>query len=966
MTNKKVNLGLILLSIFLVLTIAANTLLSRYAGVITQAVSGSEMPTELSEELFDEGYDVCVSLAREGAVLLKNENNALPLDKNEKITILGYSSYAYFTSGTGSAGGRDDGNTVSMKDAFSGVGLAVNETGWATLSAMTGNAEHQADAVIRELTGDSYRRYFTDEVIADYKTAIVTIGRNGGEGVTLSREYLQLNQNEKDLLAFCAEKFEKTIVLLNTSNVMEIGFVDKSEYNIDACLWIGGPGENGMIGIADILVGNINPSGHTVDTWAYDLRTAPAYYNEGDNKYENYTRFGYYQYEEGIYVGYRWYETADAQGYFDSYECLQTLGITGYDNIVQYPFGYGGSYTTFAQTITDSHIDLSAHAMDNFVEIQVTNTGTVAGKDVVQLYMTAPYNTDGNCGIHDGFVRVPLEKSDVVLIGFVKTELIQPGESCTVKVYFNTDDLASFDNFGYGCYVLEKGTYEFIAGEDCHNAFDKIKEELAETIVYSDEKEGARYSDKKTAVNVLNEVTAGDGVFSANLAQAYLSRNNFAVGFDKIISDSQVTSKAPESIVAALTVGGRQTESLHYQYYEDGTLTEGEVTYYFSGALADAYETTNWYGYESNDEKYRVTYGKSYAEQGVDPVDFKDLYGAAYDDPRWEYVLNCITLEELVSFNVNQMWYTPAIESIGKPMNICKDGESEVGGGGYQGLTNFPTEVVSASTWDTDLIYDMGVAYGHQGAYYGVFGAYAPGMNIHRTPMGGRNHEYYSEDGFISGKMAAAEVAGMQNGGVMVYCKHAVANDAETNRAGAITWLSEQALREIYAVPFELAVKEGGALGIMASMNRLGVTCNHPAFYRTILREEWGFLGYTLKDGALDGVSYSTSNCCLYGGVDGMLGGNSVTETDASDGDGGATGTLYGIYLLREAAHHGLYQYVNCDAPISETKTNTLWYIAWAALDVVLIGSMIAVYCLLVHKNLIVMIRNKAQSAKDE
>lgn len=923
-------------------------LLIRYTDNIDAALStgGKAAGDYTWEELYTLGYEIDTALEEEGAVLLKNQGGILPLNSGEKVTLLGYSSYAYIIGGAGAGKGCDDEYTVSMYDAFKTAGLDVNEAGWAALEKVTAKAVHQVDASNHERKIAYYEKMFTEEVIGEYdEVAIVTIGRNGGEGITLTETYLQLNEADIALLRFAAEHFKSTIVLINSSNAMELGFIDDPQYNIKACLWIGGPGESGVVGVGNILAGLISPSGKTVDTWAYTIRSAPSFYNTGDNRYTNYSDCGYYQYEEGIYVGYKWYETADAEGYFDTDACRQLLGVTGYDNVVQFPFGYGMSYTTFSQKITDSRIDLSPHATDNYVEVEVTNTGTTySGKDVVQIYMTAPYGTDPTCGINDAGDIVPLEKAAKQLVAFAKTEkALAPGESEKVKVYFDTDDLAAYDVFGHNCYVLEKGDYTFSAGVDAHNIYDSVTAGLADTIVYNSAGAGARDSDIKVAENVLNDVTAGDGAYSGDLKNAYLSRADFVGGMAKITAHGPDArdEALSEDMLRAVTTPALKSEEVSVTAYRNGAQTTESVTFYFSGARAESYENVNWYGKSVSDPEYKVTTGDAawISENGV-TIDA--MKGAEIEDERWEHLLDALTVEELVTYQYNQ-GQSPELASIGKPMARYSDGPAEIGNGALEGATWFSTAVVIASTWNEELAERTGEIYGLQSVYYNILGAYSPGMNIHRSPLGGRNFEYYSEDGFIAGKIGARMIKGIQSTGTMVFMKHCILNDNETNRHGGLTFCSEQALREIYAIPFEYSVKEGGSLGIMASLNRIGVSWAHPGFYRSILRDEWGFEGLVISDAATGtSGSFMSSNVALYGGINAMLSGTSLLEFSETDGKGGATASDYGMYLLRETARFGLNQYAHAMSGSVMLEKNESWHTAWTVLNVALALGMAA------------------------
>lgn len=496
--QKNIKRGVRLTAALIVMLMLVNSLLPTYGDTLTTylGMSGSSSSDSAMSDAdcMEEGRDVDTEIESEGAVLLRNENNTLPLEKGSKVTILGAMSYNYICGGTGSAGGKYDEYTYTMKEAFdgskaegSGVStekyLDVNEKAWNWLEEAVGgsrNADskyegHTGTGELSTIAGSDYVENkdaygngdwggysrvceFDESVYEDNKdsfmqdgyndVAIVTFGRSGAEGASpvmdydgdgvasTGTTYLQLSEDELGLLDFCNKNYDKTIVLINSSTPIELGEIEQEEYGVDACLWIGHPGEAGLVGVAQVLTGDVNPSGHLVDTYAYDMSTMPSFYNNDDNKYTNVeniktgfdqsNNFGYYQYEEGIYVGYRFYETADAEGYFDS-DAFTTHEwkngtAKGYDEVVQYPFGYGLSYTTFDEEVTASNIDLTAHS-SNSITVKVTNTGDVAGKQVVQLYQEAPYGTDETCGISG----VGLQKSAKALIGFQKTGIIEPG-----------------------------------------------------------------------------------------------------------------------------------------------------------------------------------------------------------------------------------------------------------------------------------------------------------------------------------------------------------------------------------------------------------------------------------------------------------------------------------------------------------------------------------------------------------
>lgn len=1058
--QKNIKRGVRLTAALIVMLMLVNSLLPTYGDTLTTylGMSGSSSSDSAMSDAdcMEEGRDVDTEIESEGAVLLRNENNTLPLEKGSKVTILGAMSYNYICGGTGSAGGKYDEYTYTMKEAFdgsktegSGVStekyLDVNEKAWNWLEEAVGgsrNADskyegHTGTGELSTIAGSDYVENkdaygngdwggysrvceFDESVYEDNKdsfmqdgyndVAIVTFGRSGAEGASpvmdydgdgvasTGTTYLQLSEDELGLLDFCNKNYDKTIVLINSSTPIELGEIEQEEYGVDACLWIGHPGEAGLVGVAQVLTGDVNPSGHLVDTYAYDMSTMPSFYNNDDNKYTNVeniktgfdqsNNFGYYQYEEGIYVGYRFYETADAEGYFDS-DAFTTHEwkngtAKGYDEVVQYPFGYGLSYTTFDEKVTASNIDLTAHS-SNSITVKVTNTGDVAGKQVVQLYQEAPYGTDETCGISG----VGLQKSAKALIGFQKTGIIEPGESEEVTITFDTDDLASFDSYGHGCYVLEKGDYKFHIGLNAHeDVCDPVEASLSESIIYDEDNAGARSSDEEVAKVAMSDVDAGDG----NMLDGYLSRSDFTGGMETIMQyESSCKEEAlSDALVDVLATPALGTTEYTYETYENGQKVQKTTTKYVGGADYEAYATDeNVDGKDQNDDSYlyddentehKIDYGKVYyvvVDDNGDPVVDDDgnyqvtedetsmrldvncefLKDVDYSNEIWAYLLDETTLDEQINVQGNLGWSTPAVESVNKTREDVVDGPGESGNGNSSYGTNtwFTSAVVNASTWNPYLLNKLGIAYAHQSIKNNLAGAYAPAMNTHRTPFGGRNFEYYSEDGFIGGKMGVAEVAGLQSEGIYVYIKHMAMNDNDTNRDGNITWFSEQAAREIMLKDYEICVKETyvvdddeagtghfeagqGTLGIMASLNRDGISMFHPGMYRTILRNEWGFNGLVVTDGVGPYPWVMTPGAGLFGGVEGQLGGSTITTYYDYEGD--ATSTNYGKYLLRQTTKHMLYQVCQTGKLVrgenGATTGTPVWKVIMIVIDVVL------------------------------
>lgn len=932
-----------------------------------------------SDDCYVEGYDTSVSIAAEGAVLLKNQDNLLPLAKGVKVTLLGSMSYNYV--------GGDDINTVMMDAAFTEAGLDVNESAWKWLEETCGGkrgvketdpsgvGDWDSYSAVHEFPISVYeegKSQILQDGYTDY--AVVTFARSAAEGSALSMDvdgddstitgttYLDLSDDEKDLLNFCKENFAHTIVLINSSSAMELGFLDSEEYNVEACLWIGHPGDAGLVGIGELLTGTVSPSGRLVDTWAYDVSTNPTFYNMDNNQYANAEEADnntFYQYEEGIYVGYRYFETADSVGYFDtdsfSTHNFKNGTAKGYDEVVQFPFGYGLSYTTFEQKVVDSQVDLEAHGT-NSITVQVTNTGDHAGKEVVQVYMDAPYQTDTD---NFGIKGVGLEKSKVVLVTFGKTDTLEPGQSQELILNFDTDDLASFDNFGQGCYVLEAGEYAFNIQKNAHcwgekgseNApEDVVNMELKTSYIYDEsgsvsgaEYVGARSSDEEIAKNAMDDVTVGDG----NMLDGYLSRSDIEGGMETIMqhqSDEEPNELLSEDIVKVMSLTGLDTYNYTFSTYKNGVKTDVTTKMYAFGANMMPYAEETPDGKSATDvedplweQVYYVVEGET-TDSGLPVVTDTEPTSGSYhklsvndmaDVPIdteegfeiWEKLTNMTSMDEAIEVQGNCGWMVPAVDSVGKPKQTCVDGPSQVGNS--NSATGFPGEPLITATWNVKLARAMGLSYGHQAVLFGYGCVYAPAMNTHRSPFGGRNHEYYSEDGLIAGIIGGNVVAGIQSTGTNVFVKHMALNDSDTNRNGVMTWANEQAVREIYLKPFEVVSKDYNANGIMASLNRIGTSLYHYGMYETILRDEWGWQGLLITDGNCGSGDVFNNSLVMLSVQGATLGyGNyiNMNVTEAAFGD--STQYVYTRNKLHAIMRNSLYQY--CGNKGTDEEGNTV------------------------------------------
>lgn len=789
---------------------------------------------ESLEEWKQEADALVEEVESEGIVLLKNEGEVLPLAKGNKLSLFSRSSVDLVLGGTG-AGGIDPSKTVDLKTALEEDGeFEVNNTLWDFYKTYDGkdgyirsNGSYSGALPEDIFTAEVPQSEYTDAVKASYAdyndAAVVVISRVGGEGSDMpagdfgdGTKYLALQEQEKELLRSIQEsgQFKKTIVLLNSSNALELGWMDQKEYGVDACLWIGGVGQSGARAVADVLAGKINPSGHLVDTYAADSFSSPAMQNFGDYTYSNADEIEkqiggqnsgtkYVVYREGIYVGYRYYETRYADSVIDLEGTNATssagayVGETwNYGDEVCYPFGYGLSYGTkdgqpFEQKLVSAKV-----TEDGFeAEVKVTNTGDMAGKSTVQLYAQQPYKTGG------------IEKSAVQLVGFEKTDVLEPGKSETVTITADKEDYSSYDYKEEKTYVLDSGDYYFAIGNNVHDALNNI---LA--------------AQGMTTQNGMDEEGDASAVYQWNQAEKEL--------LSTAVSGAEITNQFDNA-------------SLEYYGQETGYLTRSDWNT-FPESYTDLAATNEMMAdidaqgsYESSGLVDKdITTGKD------NEIAFASMNGADFNDERWDTLLDELTVEDMVKMVTGSGLST--IPSVSYPSMFMKDGPQGNNMRSYvedgTSATGFCGEVVRASTFNKDLIRRAGDAMGEDWLRTDTEGAYTPAVNIHRTPYAGRNFEYYSEDGFLAGELANEEVIGMQEKGAICYIKHFVMNDQETNRIGICTFSNEQAIREIYLKAFEKAFVEGKTKGTMGSFNRIGCTWSgaHSGLMTGIVRGEWG------------------------------------------------------------------------------------------------------------------------------
>ncbi|WP_418417980.1 glycoside hydrolase family 3 C-terminal domain-containing protein [Blautia sp.] len=845
--------------------------------MITAAMA--EMGT-LSEETINNSRDIIERTAEEGIVMLKNDDGALPLEKGN-LNVFGWASTNPVYGGTGS-GTVDASTAVSILDGLENAGFTLNTE----LSDMY--TEYRADRPVIAINDEGQEwtlpevpaEDYSEEMLANAQefsdTALIVLARSGGEGSDLPHDmgavmdgswnepgtkylnakyqnnsdeyedytdgqtYLELSQTERNLVDMVCGRFDNVVVVYNGSNTLEMGWVDEYE-QINGVLTIPGAGATGFNALGSILAGEVNPSGKTADTWVYDLTATPYFNNIGHMAYTNVDDVvaaakeawdaadgvaGFVNYVENIYVGYRFYETAAEEG------------IINYDETVQYPFGYGLSYTTFTQEMGE----LQAADGTLSVDVTVTNTGDTAGKDVVEIYYNPPYTNGG------------IEKASVNLIAMGKTDMLEPGESQTLTLSFTEEEMAAYDTYGNGCYVLEAGTYEISLRTDSHTVVTVQNYTVSEEIVYGEG--NARSDDEIAAVNQLQ---------SAEGTGEYLSRaDRFA------------------NLASAIATPGEEEHEIQTELLATGT-----------------YDPTV---YNNADDEMPTT------EAGND-IELFDLRGAGYDDERWEELLDNLSIDDMKNLIAYGGFQTVAVDSVGKVATYDTDGPAGIN---YFLTSSFGTgycsELLIAQTWNEELSREIALGITDEAVEFGFAGWYGPAMNLHRSAFGGRNFEYYSEDPYLSSVMAMAACDGAYENGVYPYIKHFAFNEQETNRNAMLcTWLTEQSARELYLKPFEACVKanEGEALAVMSCFNFIGSEWGggYAPLMNTVLRDEWGFRGMVLSDYFGD-YGYMDADRAIRGGTDSMLG---TTGGRAIVDDESATSVL----AMRQAAKNIMYTVVN-------------------------------------------------------
>lgn len=920
-------------------------LISVYLGQSTQQVVSAEgesadyYPSSFStdEERTEHVTQVATDIAREGMTLLKNDGT-LPLAAGARISVFGQ-DFVDPVYGGGGAGSVDATKAITLQDAFTDAGLEFNPT-------LSDFYETGDGSTYRKTTPDVYgegafavnevpRSVYTPEVIgsfADYSdAAVVVIGRSGGESSDLAfapgadgSTYLQLTPDEKDMLALATENFDDVVVLLNTQNPLELGFLN--DYPITAAMWVGAFGQTGATAVGEALTGVVNPSGALVDTYAYDSLSAPSIANFGDYSITNSTvdrGDKYLVYGEGIYVGYQYYETR----YEDVVLGNESASAYDYSTEVQFPFGFGSSYTTFDW----SDYSVAENDESFVVSTTVANTGDVAGKNVVQVYLQSPYT--------DYDVENGIEKPSVQLAGYAKTSELAPGASETVSVTVPKEQLKVYDAQGAGSYIVDAGEYHLTAASDAHTALNNILAAKGFTTADGMDADGDADFTSTTTVGQLDTTTYATSQATGNPivnefqsadirtydpSFRYLSRSDWTGTWPTTFADG--SWNAPDEMLADLEIAIPNDP--------DATEPTFEATDAETGALGAA-----------------------------------TLVGEPFDNPLWADLMDQTSISEIDSLVRVGGYATQPVESITLPGTVNKDGPAGISStlvGGDSGI-GYPPPIVLAATWNDELADAMGAAIGEESLQLGVTGWYAPAMNIHRSPYSGRNFEYYSEDPLLSGAMGAGVVSGAQSKGTLVFIKHFALNDQEVNRLGLAVFSNEQAVRQTYLAPFETSVRDGGARGVMASMNRIGArwTGGSEQLMTNTLREEWGFNGVVVTDQASFSVfAYEDLREGLGAGTDLWL------NTDASLwklSDEDMTPTV--LTDMKRAAQNIAYAVTNSNAMNGIAADSRLesviapWQWGLIALNVV-IGLLLALVVFLVTRRLVIQNRAKRDAER--
>lgn len=855
---------------------------------------------ETEEERNAVGYELVKQVEAEGAALLMNANGALPLAEGSKVSLFSTSTVNLVYGGTGSAN-VDASKALDLRTACEMSGLSVNTTLWDFYKTGDGaqyvrnNGGFSGGETINEAPWSAY----TDEVLASVEeyndAAVVVLSRVGGEGADSEYQtanYLALDDTEREMLAELknlkdAGKLKKIIVLLNTSNALQLDFLQNDAYGVDAVLWIGGVGIAGTDAVADILAGKTNPSGSLVDTYCYNNYSSLAMKNFTPVTYAGYEEglipenaSTYMIYQEGIYVGYKYYETR----YEDYVMGTGNAGEYAYGDDVAFAFGHGLSYTDFEYS--DVSVSYDAAAGTYTMNVTVTNTGDLPGKETVQAYVSSPYTQ------YD--IDNKVEKASVSLVGFAKTEILEPGTSETLAIEIDGDYVVSYDAYGAKTYILDEGDYLFAAATDAHDAANNVLAAKGFTPENTDGRMDAEGNADLVAVwnnpelDTTTYAVSDNGTAITNQLEGADPNLNDAVEEEVVFTsrnDWMGTMPSDEALVLTLT-----------------------------DALKDALQDVQYDPADYEDVEMPTLGAKN-------GLTLYDMIGLDYDDPKWEELLDQLTFNEMVTLIGDSFHWTMPVKSIEAPGTRDENGPQGLtvtlfGAGLNVQTTALTSEDVLAATFNTDLVYKMGNIVGNDCLAANVPVLYGPGANTHRSPYGGRNFEYYSEDGVLASEIGEAEVRGIEEKGVHVVIKHFALNDCEQDRIGLGVWLTEQAAREIYLRAFQGALEssQAGGNGVMMAYTRWGTQWSgaNAGLIKGILNEEWGCHGKQITDNVL--TTYVN-------GVDGVMGGTTAFDSMLAfyiinNGNGQGRLPEYRndpvvVTAMREAAHSDLYATAN-------------------------------------------------------
>ncbi len=904
------------------------------------------------EKSRESGQQMAKQIVEEGAVLLKNNNNVLPLDYDDidRVNVFGWASIDWaYGANSGSCSGRvmaEDSkreSLVDLYDALTNYDIQYNTelknmyTNYASpyLYALKDPGSISNDNVITLHEPEiSDANYYSPSLLANARaysdTALVVITRNAGEDIPADRAmrkagrnyvnesnkiYLDLSIEEEHLLTYVGENYENVVVIINSPAAMDLTFLNTIP-GLDSALQVGFTGTHGASIIPALLYGEKTPSGHLVDTYTYDRSLSFAFRAKNAAQFTGSGLNGkrFFEYIENIYVGYRWYETADKEEYWNDYtrnlldEEDQEYEATGYDAVVEYPFGYGLSYTDFEYKLEDTYFTKNGTQISNLdpegeyhIKLKVTNVGNKSGKDVAQVYLEAPYYYG------------QIEKSAKALVGYAKTIELEPSKSEILDLEIQISDCMSYDcydaNFnGHTGYELDHGKYTFHLGKNSH---EDIK--MYDT-------NGNNLVDGQVSFNINSTIDVNTDKYTGEIVDNLFTGDDAIDGYP---IDAVEDGYQPEYLTRA-----DFPDIKEYNGVQSRASTQAlRDAYFFDQAKGDAWDnaTVDKFGNPVFDEEvvWGQDYGLRIANNGlVTELGFQ--LGEDYDDPMWEELLDQVTVSEVLN-TINKSYGTPAVPSVGKPFLAEVDGPAQIKCYYQQPPrgTGYPCAVMVAQTWNQELGEDFGLSFAMDMNSVSINGLWGWGVNLHRTPVGGRNWEYFSEDPFISGKTLAAAVKGLLKGGRYSYIKHFCMNESETNKKEGFTFTTEQAYRECYLKPFQIGIQEGGAVGIMTSFNRIGALYSggSEASIAGVVRGEWGFKGAIITDWAdLNGSYMSIDQQVRAGGDLGMntqLNGSSSVNFNYS-----ATSSRRLQHQLKEVMHHVLYSWLRCQYLNKEFNEN--------------------------------------------